>query len=80
MFAYPSRDCFNSIAAIFSFSFVTNVEFPESGSSLSAASVFALRRKVGDTPPVFPNGWFRATDSKCLKKGQVKSVYLFGKL
>ncbi|CAK8673804.1 unnamed protein product [Clavelina lepadiformis] len=36
------------------------------------------RKKIGNSPPVFPNGWFRVLDSRSLEKGRVKSVYVFG--
>uniref|UniRef100_H2ZBT4 cholesterol 7-desaturase n=1 Tax=Ciona savignyi TaxID=51511 RepID=H2ZBT4_CIOSA len=36
------------------------------------------RKKIGNAPPVFPNGWFKVANSNWIKKGQVKSIYLFG--
>nr|NP_001265912.1 cholesterol 7-desaturase nvd 2 [Ciona intestinalis]BAK39962.1 Neverland [Ciona intestinalis] len=36
------------------------------------------RKKLGNTPPVFPNGWFKVADSTWIEKGQVKSIYFFG--
>ncbi|XP_012536044.1 cholesterol 7-desaturase isoform X2 [Monomorium pharaonis] len=32
------------------------------------------RRKVGNLPPVYPNGWFALLESTQIKKGQVKHV------
>ena len=42
-------------------------------------SVILLRRKIGQPPPVYPNGWFRIMDSSSLEVGQVKSTFAFGK-
>jgi len=36
------------------------------------------RRKVGDLPPVYPNGWFALLESSQLKAGQVKPVDALG--
>ncbi|XP_039249414.2 cholesterol 7-desaturase nvd 2-like [Styela clava] len=36
------------------------------------------QRLVGETPPVYPNGWFRLIDSNMLKKGQLKSMFALG--
>ena len=36
------------------------------------------KRKVGDLPPVFPNGWFRVLDSRQLKIGHVECVSMLG--
>lgn len=38
------------------------------------------RRKTGDLPPVYPNGWYRVLDSHLLAKGDVKSVTILGML
>ncbi|XP_028664572.1 cholesterol 7-desaturase nvd [Erpetoichthys calabaricus] len=43
-----------------------------------AANEARRRRKTGDLPPVYPNGWYRVTDSHLLAKGEVKSVTLLG--
>lgn len=37
------------------------------------------RRKTGDIPPVFPNGWFALLESRDLKPGDAKSVSCLGK-
>ncbi|KAG8040295.1 hypothetical protein G9C98_000866 [Cotesia typhae] len=36
------------------------------------------RRKIGDLPPVYPNGWFGILESSELAKGQVKHVSALG--
>lgn len=38
------------------------------------------RRKTGDIPPVFPNGWFAILESRDLKPGDAKSVSCLGEL
>ncbi|KAG2455227.1 DAF36 desaturase, partial [Polypterus senegalus] len=43
-----------------------------------AANEARRRRKTGDLPPVYPNGWYRVTDSHLLAKGEVKSVTVLG--
>lgn len=36
-------------------------------------------KKVGDVPPVYPNGWFALCESDDLKAGQVLSIKALGK-
>ncbi|KAK1155773.1 cholesterol 7-desaturase isoform X1 [Acipenser oxyrinchus oxyrinchus] len=36
------------------------------------------RRKTGDLPPVYPNGWYRVLDSHMLARGEVKNVTMLG--
>lgn len=36
-------------------------------------------RKIGDLPPVFPNGWFAILESSEIKPSQVKYVAALGK-
>ena len=36
------------------------------------------RRRTGDLPPVYPNGWFRACNSRDLPAGTVKQVSMLG--
>ncbi|XP_077479418.1 cholesterol 7-desaturase nvd [Stigmatopora argus] len=36
------------------------------------------RKKIGDLPPIYPNGWFRVLDSHMLKIGEVKDVTMVG--
>ena len=36
------------------------------------------RRKTGDIPPVYPNGWFAILESKDLKPGDAKSISCLG--
>nr|XP_057907802.1 cholesterol 7-desaturase nvd [Doryrhamphus excisus] len=36
------------------------------------------RRKTGDLPPVYPNGWYRVMDSHMLRKGDVRDVTMLG--
>jgi len=35
-------------------------------------------KKLGQLPPVFPNGWFAICESDQLKAGQVRPVYALG--
>jgi len=37
------------------------------------------RRKVGDIPPVYPNGWFGLMESHSLEIGESKSLSVMGK-
>ena len=37
------------------------------------------QRKVGNLPPIYPNGWFVLLESDDLKKGQVVHVAALGK-
>lgn len=48
-------------------------------SKARAANVVRQRRKVGDLPPVYPNGWYRVLDSRSLRRGEVKNVFVLGK-
>ena len=43
------------------------------------ANIVRKRRKVGDIPPPYPNGWFAVLESRDLKKGEVKPVSILGK-
>lgn len=43
-----------------------------------AANEVRRRRKVGDLPPVYPNGWFRVLDSHMLQRGEVRNVSVVG--
>ncbi|XP_066569444.1 cholesterol 7-desaturase nvd [Amia ocellicauda] len=43
-----------------------------------AANEVRRRRKTGDLPPVYPNGWYRVVDSHLLDRGDVKSVTVLG--
>ncbi|XP_053736840.1 cholesterol 7-desaturase nvd [Synchiropus splendidus] len=36
------------------------------------------RRKVGELPPIYPNGWYRLLDSHMLERGQVQTLSVFG--
>ncbi|XP_061658012.1 cholesterol 7-desaturase nvd [Syngnathoides biaculeatus] len=36
------------------------------------------RRKTGDLPPVYPNGWYRVLDSHMLERGEVRDVTMVG--
>lgn len=42
------------------------------------ANEIRKRRKIGDIPPVYPNGWFALIESHRLKKNEVKSVNVLG--
>ncbi|XP_042365709.1 cholesterol 7-desaturase nvd isoform X2 [Plectropomus leopardus] len=43
-----------------------------------AANEVRRRRKTGELPPVYPNGWYRVLDSHLLQRGEVKSVSVLG--
>ncbi|MCJ8741186.1 hypothetical protein PDJAM_G00067900 [Pangasius djambal] len=43
-----------------------------------AANEVRRRRKTGELPPVYPNGWYRILDSHMLERGDVKSVTVLG--
>uniref|UniRef100_A0A3P9JMG5 cholesterol 7-desaturase n=1 Tax=Oryzias latipes TaxID=8090 RepID=A0A3P9JMG5_ORYLA len=47
-------------------------------SKAQAANEARRRRKVGQLPPVYPNGWYRVLDSFMLRKAEVKSVSILG--
>ncbi|XP_053267760.1 cholesterol 7-desaturase nvd [Pleuronectes platessa] len=52
---------------------------PEDGRSKArAANEVRRRRKIGDLPPVYPNGWYRVLDTCVLKRGQVRNVTVLG--
>ncbi|XP_072344230.1 cholesterol 7-desaturase nvd isoform X1 [Scyliorhinus torazame] len=52
---------------------------PEPGiSKRRAANEVRRRRKKGELPPVYPNGWYRVLDSQQLQPGQVKNITIFG--
>lgn len=36
------------------------------------------RRKIGELPPVYPNGWFALAESNDISTGQVKHVSALG--
>lgn len=37
-------------------------------------------RRVGDLPPVFPNGWYCIAESNQIKNGEIKEITVFGEL
>lgn len=43
-----------------------------------AANDVRRRRKTGDLPPVYPNGWYRVLDSHLLERAEVKSMSILG--
>ncbi|XP_029301014.1 cholesterol 7-desaturase [Cottoperca gobio] len=47
-------------------------------SRAQAANEVRRRRKTGELPPVYPNGWYRVLDSHMLPRGEVKSVSVLG--
>lgn len=47
-------------------------------SQARAANEVRRRRKTGELPPVYPNGWYRILDSHMLERGDVKSVTMLG--
>ena len=42
------------------------------------ANIVRKRRKAGDVPPVFPNGWFSIIASRDVPRGQSRSVSVLG--
>lgn len=49
-------------------------------SKAQAANLVRRRRRIGELPPVYPNGWFRVLDSHLLQRGEVKNVSVLGTL
>lgn len=49
-------------------------------SRAQAANEVRRRRKTGELPPVYPNGWYRVLDSHMLERGEVKNVSVLGRL
>lgn len=47
-------------------------------SKAQAANDVRRRRKVGELPPVYPNGWYRVLDSHSLSRGDVQNVSILG--
>ncbi|XP_058473619.1 cholesterol 7-desaturase nvd [Solea solea] len=47
-------------------------------SRAQVANEVRRRRKTGDLPPVYPNGWYRILDSSMLERGDVKDVTVLG--
>ncbi|XP_043914350.1 cholesterol 7-desaturase nvd-like isoform X2 [Protopterus annectens] len=47
-------------------------------SRADVANEVRRRRKKGDLPPVYPNGWFRVLDSHQVQKGEVKNITIMG--
>lgn len=43
-----------------------------------AANEVRRRRKTGELPPVYPNGWYRVLDSHLLERGDVQNVSVLG--
>ncbi|KAG7240810.1 hypothetical protein INR49_023384 [Caranx melampygus] len=43
-----------------------------------AANEVRRRRKTGELPPVYPNGWYRVLSSHQLERGEVKNVTALG--
>lgn len=50
----------------------------EGRSKAQAANDVRRRRKTGELPPVYPNGWYRLLDSHMLERGQVRDVSVVG--
>ena len=47
-------------------------------SRAQAANQVRRRRKTGELPPVYPNGWYRVLDSHMLERGDVKNITVLG--
>ena len=56
--------------------YIQHTERPLSGEAWAGQVV--RRRRRGDVPPVYPNGWFSVLHSRQLKKGDAKSVTVLG--
>ncbi|CAL1569651.1 unnamed protein product [Knipowitschia caucasica] len=50
----------------------------EGRSRAQAVNEVRRRRKTGELPPVFPNGWYRVLDSHLLQRGDVRSLTVLG--
>lgn len=35
-------------------------------------------RRVGDLPPIYPNGWYCIAESDQIKPGEIKEITVFG--
>jgi cholesterol 7-dehydrogenase len=44
----------------------------------SAINKIRQRRKIGDLPPSYPNGWFAALESDDLRRSSAKELYILG--
>ncbi|XP_072310932.1 cholesterol 7-desaturase nvd [Eucyclogobius newberryi] len=51
---------------------------PEGRCRAQAVNEVRRRRKTGDLPPVYPNGWYRVLDSHLLRRGDVRSLTVLG--
>lgn len=51
---------------------------PEGRSRAQAVNEVRRRRKTGDLPPVYPNGWYHVLDSHLLPRGEVRSLTVLG--
>lgn len=49
-------------------------------SKAQAANQVRRRKKTGELPPVYPNGWYRVLDSHLLQRGEVKTASVLGRL
>ncbi|XP_049594255.1 cholesterol 7-desaturase nvd isoform X2 [Syngnathus scovelli] len=47
-------------------------------SKARTANAVRRRRKTGDLPPIYPNGWYRVLDSHMLGRGDVRDVTMVG--
>lgn len=47
-------------------------------SQKDVANIVRKRRKAGDVPPVYPNGWFSIIASRDVPRGQARSVNVLG--
>ena len=47
-------------------------------SRAQAANEVRRRRKIGELPPIYPNGWYRVMDSHMLQVGEVKNATVLG--
>ena len=43
------------------------------------ANMVRKQRKIGDLPPLYPNGWYEVMRSEELPVGAVKAVFMIGK-
>lgn len=51
---------------------------PDGRSRAQTVNQVRRRRKTGDLPPVYPNGWYHVLDSHLLPRGEVRSLCVLG--
>ncbi|XP_057341209.1 cholesterol 7-desaturase nvd 1-like [Microplitis mediator] len=69
---YVLIGCFVYILFIYKINYVQDLK------NINERRKYLKNRKIGDLPPVYPNGWFALLESAQLTKGQVKHVCALG--